>query len=204
MGVNFGDLDNDGFLDFYLGTGSPPYHALMPNVMYWNRGGKRFANVTADGGFGNLQKGHGVVFADFDSDGDQDVFEQMGGHFVGDRAFAAFYENPGFGNRFLDVEVFGRDSNRSAIGARLRVRVVENGARRDIYKHVNSGANFGANPFRQQLGLGKADRIEVLEVTWPRSGMRQEFREVPLDASVQILEGSSELRLLVAPGKGPR
>jgi hypothetical protein len=204
MGVNFGDLDGDGFLDFYLGTGSPPYHALMPNVMYWNRGGTRFANVTADGGFGNLQKGHGVVFADLDGDGDQDVYEQMGGHFPGDKAYAALYENPGFGNRFLDVEVFGRDSNRSAIGARLRIRVVENGASRDIYKYVNSGANFGANPFRQQLGLGKSDRIEVLEVTWPRSGVRQEFRDVPLDASVQVLEGSNELRVLVAPGKGPR
>ncbi len=204
MGSNFGDLDNDGYLDFYLGTGFPPYHALMPNVMYWNRGGKRFSNVTADGGFGHLQKGHGVVFADFDGDGDQDVFEQMGGFFAGDRFFSALYENPGFGNRYLTVAVFGRDSNRSGIGARLRVRVVENGESRDVYKHVNSGGSFGANPFRQTLGLGKADRIEVLEVVWPRSGVRQEFRDVPLDASVQILEGSDELRLVVAPREGSR
>ncbi len=201
MGSNFGDLDNDGFLDFYLGTGAPPYHALMPNLMYWNRGGKRFSNVTSDGGFGHLQKGHGVVFADFDGDGDQDVFEQMGGFFGGDRSHSVLYENPGFGNHFLKVEVFGRDSNRSGIGARLRVRILEDGGSRDIYKHVNSGATFGGNPFQQILGLGKAERIEVLEVIWPRSGTRQEYRQVPLDSSVQVLEGSEELRL-VAPGPG--
>jgi hypothetical protein len=198
MGSNFGDLDNDGYLDFYLGTGAPPYHALMPNLMYWNRGGRRFSDVTADGGFGHLQKGHGVVFADFDSDGDQDVFEQMGGFFAGDRAHSVLFENPGFGNHFLKVELFGRDSNRSAIGARLRVRLLENETIRDVYKHVNSGATFGGNPFQQTLGLGGAERIDVLEVIWPRSGNRQEFHDVPLDASVQILEGSEELRV-VAP-----
>ena len=85
MGSNFGDLDNDGYPDFYLGTGYPPYHSVMPNVMYRNRDGRSFSNVTYAGGFGHLQKGHGVVFADLDNDGDQDVFQQMGGAFPGDR-----------------------------------------------------------------------------------------------------------------------
>ena len=100
MGSNFGDLDNDGFLDFYLGTGAPPYADLMPNVMYLNRGGERFSDVSAAGGFSHLQKGHGVVFADLDHDGDQDVFEQMGGFFAGDRFHDALYENlvPGVRN----------------------------------------------------------------------------------------------------------
>ena len=49
MGANFGDLDNDGYLDFYLGTGYPPYHSLMPGVMYRNRGGRAFADVTYAG-----------------------------------------------------------------------------------------------------------------------------------------------------------
>ncbi len=79
MGSNFGDLDNDGFLDFYLGTGYPDYKNLMPSVMYLNRAGSQFVDITSAAGFGHLQKGHAVVFADFDNDGDQDVFEQMGG-----------------------------------------------------------------------------------------------------------------------------
>jgi hypothetical protein len=188
MGANFGDLDNDGYLDFYLGTGYPPYYALMPNLAYHNRAGERFADVTAAGRFGNLQKGHAVIFVDFDDDGDQDVFEQMGGALGGDRFFNALYENPGFGNHFLVVELAGVQSNRSAIGARIRVQIREGAKSRSIYKHVNSGGSFGANSFRQTIGLGKADAIEILEIYWPTSDRTQTFREVPLDGLVRVLE----------------
>ena len=83
MGSNFGDIDNDGFLDFYLGTGDVHYEDLMPNMLYRNDAGMRFLDVTAASGLGNLQKGHGIAFADFDNDGDQDVFAEMGGAYPG-------------------------------------------------------------------------------------------------------------------------
>ena len=188
MGANFGDLDNDGYPDFYLGTGYPPYFALMPNLMYHNLSGESFADVTTAGGFGNLQKGHAVVFFDFDRDGDQDVFEQMGGALAGDRFFNTLYRNPGFGNRFVTVELAGVTSNRSAIGARIRVQVTEGGRSRSIYKHVNSGGSFGANPLEQTIGLGKAERIEMVEIYWPTSDLTQTFRDVPLDRSILVRE----------------
>src|SRR5690606_22158464 len=47
MGSNFGDFDNDGYLDMYLGTGNPQYQSLIPNKMFKNIGGKKFADVTA-------------------------------------------------------------------------------------------------------------------------------------------------------------
>src|SRR5213078_2177826 len=145
MGANFGDLDNDGYLDFYLGTGYPEYEALMPNVMYRNREGRGFADVTFAGGFGHLQKGHGIAFADFDNDGDQDVFSQMGGAFRGDGAWFALYRNPGFGNSMLTVKLVGVKSNRAAIGAKIRLEI-NDGKPRSIYRHVCSGGSFGANP----------------------------------------------------------
>ena len=123
MGSNFGDLDNDGWLDFYLGTGYPDYEALMPNAMYRNDRRKRFQDVTWNGGFGHLQKGHAVAFADFDQDGDQDVFEQMGGTYPGDRASNALLRNPGFGDHWIALQLAGTRSNRSAIGARIRVDI---------------------------------------------------------------------------------
>ena len=196
MGSNFGDLDNDGFLDFYLGTGNPLLEHVMPNVMYRNDGGTGFTDVTAAGGFGTLQKGHGVVFADFDHDGDQDVFEQLGGAVPADRAGNAFFENPGFGNRWVTVKLVGVGSNRSAIGARIRVDVIEDGARRSIYKRVNSGGTFGANPLRQTIGLGGASRIERLEVFWPTTGLAQTFVEVPLDRLIEITEGMRQFTIL--------
>ena len=188
MGANFGDLDNDGYLDFYLGTGYPQLHHVMPSLMYRNRNGERFVDVTYGGGFGHLQKGHAVVFADLDHDGDQDVFEQMGGAFPIDRFTNALYENPGVGNHWITIRLVGARSNRSAIGARIRAEVVEDGTRRSIYRHVNSGGSFGANPLRQTIGLGTASRIETLEVFWPVTGETQTFDDVGVDQVIQIVE----------------
>jgi hypothetical protein len=184
MGSNFGDLDNDGYLDFYLGTGDPLIRNVMPNAMYRNKGGKAFVDVTIAGGFGHLQKGHAIVFADFDEDGDLDVFEQLGGAFPCDKFYDALFENPGFGNHWIKVRLEGTRSNRSAIGA--RIRVVAGG--RSIYRHVNSGGSFGANPFMQTIGLGKADRVERIEVFWPTTGRTQVLEDLPVDHLVRIVE----------------
>ena len=189
MGSNFGDLDNDGYLDFYLGTGDPAIKNIMPNAMFWNRGGERFVNITTAGGFGHLQKGHAIAFADLDNDGDQDIFEQMGGAVPADRFNDALYENPGFGNHWITIQLVGVRSNRSAIGARIRVDIDEGGVARTVYKHVNSGGTFGGNPLRQTIGLGGADRIERLEVFWPTTGETQRFADVPRDRFIRVIEG---------------
>jgi tetratricopeptide (TPR) repeat protein len=196
MGSNFGDLDNDGYLDFYLGTGNPDIKNLMPSQMYLNKEGKRFADVSYAGGFAHIQKGHGVVFADLDNDGDQDIFEQMGGAFPVDRYNNILYANDGFGNHWITIKLVGVQSNRSAIGARIRAEVVENGVRRSIYKHVNSGGSFGANPLRQTIGLGKAAKIETLEVFWPTSGITQTFHNIAANQFIQIVEGENEATIL--------
>jgi hypothetical protein len=200
MGANFGDIDGDGWLDFHLGTGYPDYEGLTPNVMYRNRGGTGFSDVTMAGGFGHLQKGHAIAFADMDNDGDQDVFSQLGGAYPGDAYGDALYANPGFGTRWLTLKLTGTRSNRSAIGARIRVDVVEEGRERTIYRHVNSGGSFGANPFRQTIGLGRAERIAQLEIWWPVTDERQVFRDVPLDSFLEIVEGADDygVRPLVA------
>ncbi len=192
MGSNFGDIDGDGYLDFYLGTGDVYYEDLMPNVLYRNQAGERFADLTTAAGLGHLQKGHGVAFADLDNDGDQEVFEQMGGAYPGDKFGDSLYENPGFGNRWLTLKLVGVRSNRAAIGARIRVDVVEGSRSRAIYKYVNSGGTFGANPLRQTIGLGRSERVERLEIFWPTSGEIQVFEAVPLNAFLQIVEGERD------------
>ena len=198
MAANFGDLDNDGFLDFYLGTGYPNYYALMPNVMYWNRGGKQFEDVTFAGGFGNLQKGHGIAFADFDGDGDQDIFEQMGGWYIGDPFVDALYQNPGFGNRWVALELVGGKSNRSAIGARIQLRFEDGEQSRVVYRRVCSGGSFGANPFRQSIGVGKAKSINELRIYWPATGKQQSFKNVTTNQRYRLAEDGSDLEVVKA------
>lgn len=192
MGANYGDLDGDGFLDFHLGTGEPSYEALIPNLMYVQRDG-RFVDVTAAGGFGHLQKGHGVSFADLDGDGDIDLFTQMGGAFPGDRFKNALYENPGFGHRWLKLELVGTTSNRMAIGARVRLVLEDaDGTQRTVVRTIGTGGSFGANPIRPTIGLGAATRIVFIEIRWPtKEATIQRVTGVALDRGARIIEGQA-------------
>jgi len=205
MGASFGDLDNDGYPDFYLGTGYPFFDGLVPNVMYWNRGGQGFADVTTAGGFGHLQKGHGIAFADLDQDGDQDVYAEMGGAYPGDAFGNALFENPGTKNHRALVRLVGVRSNRGAIGARVRVVVREGTGTRSIYQTVGQHGSFGTSPLELHVGLGAATRIERLEVLWPLSAEPEVLEGLPADRRLVIVEGQGLARAEeIAPLPWPR
>ena len=194
MGLNFGDLDNDSFLDIYLGTGNPDLSTLVPNRMFRNDAGRSFQDVTTAGNFGHLQKGHAVCFGDVDNDGDQDVFEEMGGAYPGDKAYSALYENPGNANRWLGLELEGVRSNRSAIGARIKVMVDGKSGPRAIHRTVGSGGSFGGSPLRQEIGLGETGRITSVEVVWP-SGRTQALKGLQPGQRYRVREGTEPARL---------
>ncbi len=196
MGANFGDLDHDGYLDIYLGTGDPGFETLTPNVMLRNDSGKRFQDVTTSGGFGHLQKGHGISFADIDNDGDQDIYHQLGGHYPGDKYSNAFFQNPGHDNRFLYLKLVGTKSNRAAFGARIKLVLETPDGVRKIHRAVGAVSSFGGSTLRQEIGLGKAQRILKLEVWWPTSGRRQAFVDIPLGRLIQITETEDEFQIL--------
>ncbi len=190
MGSNFGDIDNDGWPDMYLGTGNPDFRSLVPNKMFKNVDGKKFSDVTSVARVGNLQKGHGVAFADLDNDGDQDIFTVIGGSYVGDTYYNSFYVNPGQNNNsWISILLQGTKSNRSAIGAHIAVKFTEDSVQRTVYCDVNSGGSFGSNPLRKEIGLGKAKSIDELKITWPTSGILQVFKNVQVDQFIKIKEG---------------
>jgi hypothetical protein len=194
MGSNFGDFDNDGWLDMYLGTGDPNLSNLMPNRAFRNNGGTSFQDVTTAGGFGHIQKGHGVSFADFDQDGDQDIYHSVGGAYQGDFYRNVLFENPGHGNHWITLRLEGIESNAAALGARIKVVTEENGAERSIYRTVTTGGSFGANPLRQQIGLGRAKAISRIEIFWPTTGKTQVFKNITFDRFYALREGEEKLR----------
>jgi hypothetical protein len=195
MGCNFGDFDNDGWLDFYLGTGDPDLGTLVPNRMFKNVGGSRFVEITGSSGTGQLQKGHSVACGDWDNDGDVDIFIEMGGPLDGDRYHNIMFQNPGQGNHWLTVNLIGKTTNRAGIGARIKV-VTAGKEPLTLYRNVSSGSSFGANPLRQTIGLGKADRIALLQVDWPTSGTTQVFSDIPANRSIEITELEKEFKTL--------
>ena len=196
MGCNFGDLDNDGFLDFYLGTGAPSYGALTPNLLFRNDAGNAFQDVTSSSRTGHLQKGHGIAFGDIDNDGDQDIFLHTGGAVPGDAYRNAVFQNPGHGNRWIAMRLLGEKTNRSAIGVRIRVVIAGGG---EIHREVTSGGSFGASSLEQHVGVGKADRIEALEVWWPATETRQRFTDLPTNQLLEIYESADAYDVIERP-----
>lgn len=192
MGANFGDLDNDGWLDAYFGTGMPDMRTLLPNRMMRNDGGARFADVTSSGGFGTVQKGHGISFGDIDHDGDQDIYQVLGAAFEGDVYENALLENPGHGHHWLTLELEGVVSHRDAIGARIHV-VVESkdGEQRSIHVTVGHGGSFGSSPLRQEIGLGDARHVDAVEIVWPGTQTAQRIVGLELNHAYHVRQGQT-------------
>jgi hypothetical protein len=183
----------------YLGTGEPNFATLIPNRMFRNVVGRRFAEITASSGTGHLQKGHAVACGDWDRNGTLDVFIQMGGAVNGDRFRNILFQNPGQGNNWLNVKLVGKKTNRAAIGARIKVVTPARGANAKpltIYRHVSSGSSFGANPLEQHIGLGKAERVARLEIHWPTSRTTQVFEDVAVNEWIEVTEFGNDYRRL--------
>lgn len=182
MGASYGDLDNDGCFDFYLGTGTPESWFILPNLMYLGRrDGKRCTgemdNISHRESFGNVQKGHGIVFFDFDNDGDQDIYSALGGMWEGDRWPNQLFVNESPLERtWIKVRLRGRQTNSFGVGARIHIEAVDTSGDRIVRRyHMDNKTGFGSAPYLAHIGLLDALEIVQAEVEWPVSGCRQGY-----------------------------
>lgn len=193
MGANYGDLDNDGWLDIYLGTGEPAFEAQVPNVMYRNVGGKQFEDVTFAGGFGHIQKGHGIAFGDVDGDGDQDIFHQIGGFYPGDTFGNALFENPGNKNAWIKLALRGTRANSFGLGARIQIDVDTPDGPRSLHRVGGTGGSFGGSSLNLDIGLGNATAISRIQVRWP-GGDTQIITSPPMRDTLTVTEPQQKNR----------
>ena len=191
MGIGVSDIDNDGFADIYLANGGPEMYRLEPNTLLLNRGDGTFADITAEAGVGNLGKGHGATFADFDGDGDMDLYAGLGGHYDGDVWPNSLYRNDGENGHFLAVITRGTESNRDGIGARVSLHSGDH----QVHAEVSSGYGFGSsNAPALHLGLGDKEMVDRLEIRWP-SGHRQSWEHIPANSVIRLTEGSTDYEI---------
>jgi len=186
MGFNYGDLDNDGYLDIYFGTGDPSFESIIPNRMFRNVNGEYFEEVSFSGGFSNIQKGHGISWSDLDNDGDQDIYITMGGAHEGDIYQNQLLVNPSEGKNWINIKLTGTQGNKKAIGAKVHLRT---SSRQNIYRTVTSGASFGGNSLDLEIGIGTAEQIDVIEVQWPSETSPQTFKNISANQHIEIIEG---------------
>jgi tetratricopeptide (TPR) repeat protein len=189
MGGNFGDLTNDGFLDVYLGSGNPNLTALVPYVLFKNKEGKSFVDITQSSGTGEWHKGHAVVFADLTRQGNEDILTRVGGAIPPDEHNVRVFENPGNRNDWLNVRLVGVKTNRSGVGVEIHVTVQDgNDAPRSIYRTVGQTSSFGGNPMEQHIGLGPNAHEIALDIWWPTTRTRQHFTGIKKDQYIEIKE----------------
>jgi hypothetical protein len=186
MGAGVADLDNDGYVDFYFGTGDPQMSRLEPNRLFRNNGDGTFSDLTRFVGFARPgNKGHGVAFVDLNDSGALDIFAQLGGHYPGDQTYDAFYHNlKAAQNHWLEVELRGVQSNRFAVGAQLTARA----GSLLVYREVKGSEGFGATcPYRQHFGLGGNAKVDSLEIRWP-SGVKQSLTHFDANQVLKLTE----------------
>ncbi len=208
FGGGFFDYDNDGWLDIFIANGhvypeveqaSPEIRYKQTNMLFHNEGNGKFLETTklAGSGFQTPYVGRGAAFADFDNDGFLDVVVANNGD-----PPLLLHNSGGNGSHFINFKLIGTKSNRDAMGARIRVVAREISQIREI---AGGGSYLSQSDLRANFGLGKTNRVESVEVTWP-SGQRQLFRNVEADKFYLIEEGKDQLQeqqIARKPGVSP-
>lgn len=200
-GTGFADFDNDTWPDLMIATGNvypevekffKEYPHRSPRLVFRNLGNNRFKEVTAESGPGALapKSSRGAAFGDFDNDGDVDALVMnmneppllLRNEYVGDGRRPA--------NNWLKVKLTGTRSNRSAIGARVRVKI---GGHTQTQEVTSQSSYYSHNDLRLHFGMGANQKADTIEVRWP-NGQTEVIKDVATNQTVKIREGVSTMK----------
>jgi len=199
MGGNYGDVDNNGYLDFYLGTGTPNYSALVPNKLFINNSAQSFSDASYSSRLSHVQKGHAIAMGDIDNDGDQDIFHVIGGAFEGDvYTDALFLNSLQHADNYLSILLEGKEANRSAIGARITVLGTDkDGNEIKFYHTASTGGSFGSSSLKQEIGLGSIISDVSVKIKWPdRNNSNSNYTGIKKGSHIKIIQGEASHQIL--------
>jgi hypothetical protein len=206
-GCGFFDFDNDGWPDILICNGHvyPEVEELKTEagyaqrkLLYRNLRNRRFEDVSmlAGPGISDPIAARGCAFGDFDNDGDLDIVVNP----VNDYPQLLRCDSQ-TGNNWIKIRTIGTKSNRSGIGARLKCVTHVSGEpkpHQQIDEVRSGGGYFSQNDLRVHFGLGKAEKVELLEIRWP-SGQIDTLKDVKPNQIIYVKEGEGVVRTMPSP-----
>ena len=211
-GCGFFDMDNDGWPDILICNGHvyPEVEQLKTEagyaqrkLLYQNLRNGHFADISfqAGAGISDPRACRGAAFGDFDNDGDIDIVVNT----VNDYPQLLRCDSK-LNNNWIKVRTIGTKSNRSGIGARI-VCVTRNPGETKPHQQIDEvrsgGGYFSQNDLRVHFGVGKAEKIDILEVRWP-SGQVDMVKDVKVNQLVYVKEGEGVSRTMQFPKKNSK
>lgn len=200
-GCGFFDFDNDSWLDILLVNGHvyPEVEKLTTEagypqrkVLYQNLRNGQFKDITEKigGAIAEATASRGCAFGDYDNDGDVDVVINP----VNDVPVLMRADST-TGNNWLSVRALGTKSNRSGLGARIKLEIeTEDKKLRTLMDEVRSGGSYySQNDLRVHFGLGQAAKVKTLEIKW-LSGAVDTIHDVTANQVVVVKEGAGVLK----------
>ncbi|MBV9227574.1 MAG: CRTAC1 family protein [Acidobacteriaceae bacterium] len=191
-GTAFVDVDDDGWRDLVIANGHvyPEVEGkglgdtyLQPTVLFHNLGTGKFKDITEEAGpaFQVARSARGLAFGDLDGDGRPEIV------LVNMNAAPSVLKNNGPHGNYLNILLTGKQSNRSAVGARVMVTAAD---RKMIDEVMSGGSYYSQNSFTLHFGLGKANEVDSVQIRWP-SGMVQTIGKTRANQTLKISENGS-------------
>ena len=191
-GIKLFDYDNDGYQDIFVANGHLmdnitllETHVPYPqrNLLFRNLGDGRFANVMSETDGLALEKvSRGAAIGDYDNDGDLDILvtncnqrPDLLQNAIGNR------------NNWIQIQVVGQKSNRSGIGAKIKVVT---GTHVQYWEVQSGGSYLSFHDLRAHFGVGKAEQIDLLEIRW-LSGHIDRGTHLPVNRRFIAVEGDN-------------
>lgn len=180
------DIDNDGDQDLFV-TNSFMTGTLLLNFLYMNNGDGSFTRVDNTVPATDMDWSYGCAFGDYDNDGFEDLAVATC-RYNGVSRNDLLYHNDGNGNNWITIKLIGTTSNKAAIGARIKVKATINGNSVWQMREISAQSSYcGQNDMRAHFGLGDADSIDSITISWP-SGLNETFPAIAANQFLSLTE----------------
>ncbi len=191
-GCFFADLDNDTYQDLYIGNGFVPSPDFLnstygqPDKLYRNIDGQGFTEITFQAGIENMDESRGVIYSDYDNDGDLDIFvvvqniPQIGGSWA-----SRLYQNISPQKNYLQVNLKGNNINKSAFGSRVTLHC---GEKKYLQEKLNGSSHASQNTEILHFGLDTISMIDSIIVDWPGLSINDTIYNIMSNQRITIEE----------------